>query len=34
LGADSLAAWIGTQGFVVTRLRAKQGFRILGVERA
>ena len=34
LGADSLAAWLGGQGFRVERLRAKQGYRILGVERA
>lgn len=34
LGADSLAAWLGEQGFRVARLRAKQGYRILGVERA
>jgi len=33
LGADSLAAWLGEQGFGVERLRAKQGYRILGVER-
>ncbi len=34
LGADSLAAWLGGHGFRVTRLRAKQGYRILGVEPA
>ena len=34
LGADSLAAWLANQGFTVSRLRAKQGYRILGVERA
>jgi len=34
LGADSLAAWLGDHGFRVERLRAKQGYRILGVERA
>jgi 16S rRNA (guanine1207-N2)-methyltransferase len=33
LGADSLAAWLGTQGFSVQRLTAKQGYRILGVGR-
>lgn len=33
LGADSLAAWLATQGFRVERLRAKQGYRILGVRR-
>lgn len=32
LGADSLAAWLAEQGFDVRRLRAKQGYRILGVE--
>ena len=32
LGADSLAAWLAEQGFAVRRLRAKQGYRILGVE--
>ena len=34
LGADSLAAWLGEHGYRVERLRAKQGYRILGVERA
>jgi len=34
LGADSLAAWLADQGFRVDRLRAKQGYRVLGVERA
>jgi 16S rRNA (guanine1207-N2)-methyltransferase len=33
LGADSLAAWLTQQGFAVQRLRAKQGYRILGVGR-
>ncbi len=33
LGADSLAAWLGGQGFVVERLAAKRGYRILGVGR-
>ena len=33
LGADSLAAWLGQQGFRVQRLRAKQGYRVLGVQR-
>jgi len=33
LGADSLALWLSEQGFGVRRLRAKQGFRILGVEQ-
>ena len=31
LGADSLAAWLVERGFAVRRLRAKQGYRILGV---
>jgi len=34
LGSDSLAAWLAGQGFRIERLRAKQGYRILGVERA
>jgi len=34
LGADSLAAWLTEHGLRVERLRAKQGYRILGVERA
>ena len=33
LGADSLAAWLGGQGWVVERLAAKRGYRILGVRR-
>jgi len=33
LGADTLAAWLAEQGYEVKRLRAKQGYRILGVER-
>ena len=33
LGADSLAAWLAGQGFVVERLAAKRGYRILGVRR-
>ena len=33
LGADSLATWLGDQGFAVERLRAKQGYRILAVGR-
>jgi len=31
LGADSLAVWLGQQGFVVERLAAKRGYRLLGV---
>jgi len=31
LGSDSLAAWLGTQGFEVTRLKSKKGYRILEV---
>ncbi len=34
LGADSLAGWIGSQGFAVRRLAAKRGYRILGVTRS
>jgi len=33
LGADSLATWLGDEGWRVERLRSKQGFRILGVQR-
>ncbi len=31
LGADSLAAWIATQGYEVKRLKSKKGYRILEV---
>jgi 16S rRNA (guanine1207-N2)-methyltransferase len=31
LGADSLAAWLGTQGFDVRRLKSKKGYRVLAV---
>jgi 16S rRNA G1207 methylase RsmC len=31
LGADSLAAWLVEQGFHVTRLKSKKGYRILQV---
>ena len=34
LGADSLAAWLGQQGFLVERLAAKRGYRVLGVKRS
>jgi 16S rRNA (guanine1207-N2)-methyltransferase len=33
LGADSLAVWLGTQGFEVNRLKSKKGYRILEVKR-
>jgi 16S rRNA (guanine1207-N2)-methyltransferase len=32
LGADSLAAWLREQGFVVSRLKSKKGYRILEVK--
>jgi 16S rRNA G1207 methylase RsmC len=31
LGADSLAAWLATQGFQVRRLKSKKGYRVLEV---
>jgi 16S rRNA (guanine1207-N2)-methyltransferase len=31
LGADSLAAWLAGQGWPVTRLSSRKGYRILGV---
>jgi 16S rRNA (guanine1207-N2)-methyltransferase len=34
LGADSLAAWLAGEAFRAERLRAKQGYRILGVKWA
>jgi 16S rRNA G1207 methylase RsmC len=34
LGADSLAAWLREQGFSVTRLKSKKGYRILEVRPA
>ncbi len=34
LGADSLAAWLGGQGWGVERLASKRGYRILGVTRS
>jgi 16S rRNA (guanine1207-N2)-methyltransferase len=34
LGADSLAAWLGTQGYQVSRLKSKKGYRILEVTPA
>jgi 16S rRNA (guanine1207-N2)-methyltransferase len=33
LGADSLAAWLGTEGWSATRLASKRGYRILRVQR-
>jgi 16S rRNA G1207 methylase RsmC len=33
LGSDSLAAWIATQGYAVSRLKSKKGYRILEVRR-
>ncbi|HKW71864.1 MAG TPA: methyltransferase [Candidatus Dormibacteraeota bacterium] len=32
LGSDSLAAWLGQQGFGVSRLKSKKGYRILEVR--
>ena len=32
LGSDSLAAWLGQQGFEVRRLKSKKGYRILDVR--
>jgi 16S rRNA (guanine1207-N2)-methyltransferase len=34
LGADSLAAWLGGQGYAVRRLKSKKGYRVLSVEMA
>jgi 16S rRNA (guanine1207-N2)-methyltransferase len=34
LGADSLAAWLGGEGWQVTRLAARQAYRILEVRHA
>ena len=33
LGADSLAAWLGAEGYDVVRLVSRAGFRLLGVTR-
>jgi len=33
LGSDSLAAWLGSEGWVVTRLCSRAGFRLLLVQR-
>jgi 16S rRNA G1207 methylase RsmC len=32
LGADSLAAWLGTQGYGVARISSRKGYRILQVR--
>jgi len=32
LGSDSLATWLGEQGYQVTRLKSKKGYRILEVS--
>jgi 16S rRNA G1207 methylase RsmC len=32
LGSDSLAAWLGGQGYQVARLKSKKGYRILEVR--
>jgi 16S rRNA (guanine1207-N2)-methyltransferase len=32
LGSDSLAKWLGEQGFAVKRLKSKKGYRILEVK--
>ena len=32
LGSDSLAKWLAEQGFGVTRLKSKKGYRILEVK--
>ncbi len=32
LGADSLASWMRSLGFTVTRLRSRTGYRILEVR--
>ena len=32
LGADSLAAWLATEGYQVLRLKAKKGYRILEIR--
>lgn len=33
LGSDSLAKWLETQGYVVTRLKSKKGYRVLAVAK-
>jgi hypothetical protein len=32
LGADTLAAWLGGEGFSVRRARSRQGYRVLEVR--
>jgi 16S rRNA (guanine1207-N2)-methyltransferase len=32
LGADSLTRWLESQGYVVTKVRSRQGYRILKVS--
>src|SRR5437899_1024668 len=32
LGSDSLATWLGQQGFLVMRLKSKKGYRVLEVK--
>jgi 16S rRNA (guanine1207-N2)-methyltransferase len=32
LGSDSLAAWLASQGFAVSRLKSKKGYRVLEVR--
>jgi 16S rRNA G1207 methylase RsmC len=34
LGADSLAAWLAEQGYAVTRIASRKGYRLLEVRRA
>lgn len=34
LGSDSLATWLTTQGYAVSRRSSKQGYRVLHVRRA
>ena len=33
LGADSLASWLGEQGYPTTRLASAKGFRVLESRR-
>jgi 16S rRNA (guanine1207-N2)-methyltransferase len=33
LGSDSLAAWLGTEGWAVSRVASKRGYRILEVHQ-
>jgi hypothetical protein len=33
LGADSLASWLGAQGWPAQRVASKKGYRILRVAR-